>query len=236
MSFAAVDPRSNVREYLNRETAPRAAIKETLNLLVENLPETLIFGGMLRDFALKRGRQFVSDIDLVSMGSSSDIQAAIAHLQPEQNKFGGFRFSVGRTLFDIWAFEDTWAFRQGFVEGQTVEDLLKTTFFNVDAAAYNLSSGKFFCSENWAKAIQSRVLDINLPENPSVESMMNRAIKMACGKEFEIGNGLAQFLVENISLHRLDRLGCMFMLGLKKHVESGLKAPYRFDPQKSLLS
>lgn len=236
MSFSAVDPRSNIREYLNRKTAPRAAIKETLDLLVQKLPNTMIFGGMLRDFALKNGRRFVSDIDLVSMANRSEIHAAIAQFSPESNKFGGFRFSVRKTLFDIWAFEDTWAFRQGFVEGKTVEDLLKTTFFNVDAAAYNLTSGKFYCIENWAKAIEARILDINLPQNPSIDGMMNRAIKMACWKEFGIGSELAKFLIEHISLHHLDRVGCMFMLGLKKHVEAGFKTPYHFDPQKSFLT
>lgn len=236
MSFSAVDPRSNIREYLNRKTAPRAAIRETLDFLVKNLPNTMIFGGMLRDFALKNGRRFVSDIDLVSMASRTDIHSAIAQFSPESNKFGGFRFSVRKTLFDIWAFEDTWAFRQGFVEGKTVENLLQTTFFNVDAAAYNLSNGKFYCMDKWANAIEERVLDINLPQNPSVDSMMGRAIKMACGKEFGIGSDLAKFLIEHINLRHLDRVGCMFMLGLKRHVESGSEKPYRFDPQKSFLS
>lgn len=236
MSFSAVDPRSNIREYLTRKTAPRAAIKETLELLVHNLPNTMIFGGMLRDFALKNGRRFVSDIDLVSMANRSEIHAAIAQFSPELNKFGGFRFSVRKTLFDIWAFEDTWAFRQGFVEGKSVEDLLKTTFFNVDAAAYNLTTGKFICIESWAKAIEARILDINLPQNPSIDGMMNRAIKMACWKEFGIGSELAKFLIDHISLNHLDRVGCMFMLGLKKHVEADSKVPYHFDPQKSFLA
>jgi len=236
VNFSAVDPRSNIREYLNRKTAPRAAIKGTLDSLIKDLPDTMIFGGMLRDFALKNGRRFVSDIDLVSMASRSEIHSAIAQFGPESNKFGGFRFSVRKTLFDIWAFEDTWAFRQGFAEGKAVEDLLKTTFFNVDAAAYNLSSGKFYYAAGWVSAIEHRILDINLPQNPSIESMMLRAIKMACGKEFGIGSGLAKFLIEHINLRHLDRVGCMFMLGLKKHVENGLKTPYRFDPQKSFLA
>ncbi len=235
MTFSAVDPRPNIREYLNRGTASRAAIKATIHSILERLPGTMIFGGMVRDFALRKGRVFVSDIDLVSMASREDIGLAIAEFRPSQNKFGGFRFAVGKTLFDIWAFEDTWAFRQGFVEGKVAEDLLKTTFFNVDAAAYDLSSGKFFCADGWVSAIESRILDLNLPQNPSVRSMMKRAIKLACGKEFTVGNRLGSFLVENINLSDLDRVGCMFMLGLKRHVEGGLSTPYSFEPQKSLL-
>lgn len=235
MTFATVDPRANIRRYLNRETASRVAIKNNLDVVVERLNGTMIFGGMLRDFALKRGGMFVSDIDLVTMSAQNEIRAAIAPFCPAQNKFGGFRFAVGKTLFDIWAFEDTWAFRQGLVEGKRLEDLLKTTFFNVDAAAYALSSGKFYYADGWVEAIESRLLDINLPQNVSVQGMMKRAIKLACGMDFSIGGRLARFMVRNINLRDLDRVGCTFMLDLKRHVESGLDTPYSFDPQRSFL-
>lgn len=235
MSFSAVDPRSNIREYLNRKTSSRVAIKAALTGIVEKLPGTMIFGGMLRDFALKKGRRFASDIDLVSTVEKEKIYSAIKSFDPKQNKFGGYRFSVGRTAFDIWAFQDTWAFRQGYVEGHEVEDLLKTTFFNVDAAAYDLSNGKFYCEDSWAEAIELRLLELNLPQNPSINSMMKRAIKLACAKDFAIGPKLGAFLVQNMKLKDLDRIGSIFMIGLKNHVESGIDAPYNFEPQKQLL-
>lgn len=231
-----IDTRSSVRGYLNHETVERAAIRETLSLIATELPETVIFGGMLRDFALGNARAFSSDIDLVSLASQEDISKAIARYSPVRNKFGGFRFFVGKRLFDIWAFEDTWAFRQGLVEGRELNDLLKTTFFNVDASAYSLKTGQFFCSDEWEEGIRSRLLEINLADNPSPDRMINRSIRMACEKEFSIGVGLAKFLVEHINLRYLDRMGCMFMLGLKKHIEYGLDKPFKFEPQRSLLS
>lgn len=235
VSFSNVDPRPNIREYLNRKTPSRVIVKDALTEIVEKLPGTMIFGGMLRDFALKNGRKFASDIDLVSMEESEKIYSVIKLFEPKQNKFGGYRFSVGRTVFDIWSFQDTWAFRQGYVEGREVEDLLKTTFFNVDAAAYDLSSGRFYCEDGWVSAIESRLLELNLPQNPSVNSMMKRAIKLACLKGFSVGPKLAKFLVQNMRLKDLDRIGSFFMIGLKKHVELGIDAPYCFEPQKKLL-
>lgn len=235
MSFSAVDPRSNIREYLNRKTSSRVAIKAALSVIVEQLPGTMIFGGMLRDFALRNGRKFASDIDLVAMSERSEVYSAIEKFDPKQNKFGGYRFSIGRTVFDIWAFKDTWAFQKEFVEGRAVEDLLRTTFFNVDAAAYDLSNGKFYCREDWAEAIESRLLELNLPQNPSINSMMKRAIKLACAKDFSVGPNLAKFLVEHMKLKDLDRVGSLFMIGLKNHVEAGINSPYRFEPQKPLL-
>lgn len=236
MSFAAVDPRSNIREYLNRKTPSRAAVKSAISGIVEQLQGTLIFGGMIRDFALKNGRKFASDIDLVSLSTRAEIHSAIAQFNPRQNKFGGYRFSVGRTAFDIWSFQDTWAFQHGFVEGNVVEDLLKTTFFNVDAAAYDLSNGKFFYAEGWVEAIETRLLELNLAQNPSPNNMMKRAVKLACGEDLSVGPKLGAFLVQNIKLRDLDRVGSLFMIGLKNHVETGLATPYRFDPQKPLLT
>lgn len=236
MSFDAVDPRSNIREYLNRKTPSRAAVKSAISGIVDQLHGTLIFGGMLRDFALKNGRKFASDIDLVSLSGRAEIHSAVAQFNPSQNKFGGYRFAVGRTAFDIWSFRDTWAFQEGFVEGNAVEDLLKTTFFNVDAAAYDLSNGKFFCVEGWVEAIETRLLELNLAQNPSLNNMMKRAVRLACGKDFSVGPKLGSFLVANINLRDLDRVGSLFMIGLKSHVEAGLTTPYRFEPQKPLLT
>jgi hypothetical protein len=231
-----VDLRTNIRKYLERTTTKRTAIIELLNSVTANLSDTLIFGGMLREFALKNGRQFSSDIDLVAMVSHKELYDSIVHFNPEQNKFGGFRFSIEKILIDIWAFEDTWAFREGFVKGRGIEDLLKTTFFNVDAVAYNLSTGELFYSEDWARGIHSRILDINLLQNPSIEKMARKAIKMACVKEFSIGSALAKFLIDNIEICDLNQTEYGFMVGLKKHVEYGHKTPYLFDPQLSLLA
>lgn len=228
--------RSSVRGYLNHETLERTAIRRTLDSLASELPETVIFGGMLRDFALGNARYFSSDIDLVSLASQDDISRAVARFSPKRNKFGGFRFSVGKRLFDIWAFEDTWAFREGLVEGRELSDLLKTTFFNVDASAYSLKTGKLYCSKEWEEGIRSRLLEINLADNPSPDRMVLRSIRMACEKKFSVGVGLGKHLVEHISLRNLDRVSCMFMLGLKRHIEHGRDEPFKFEPQQSLMS
>ena len=228
--------RACVRGYLTYQSAERAALKDTLDSIVSQLPETVIFGGMLRDFALGRARDFSSDIDLVSVSSSEEIARAIAKYSPTRNKFGGFRFVKDRQVFDIWAFEDTWAFRQGLVDGHELRDLLKTTFFNVDAFAYSLTNGDCYYSEDWISSIRSRVLDINLAENPSPERMTRRAIRFGCELNFAVGSELAAFLLRHIRLQHLDRVGCLFMLQLKKHVESGANTPFRFSPQSSLFS
>lgn len=231
----ADDIKESVRSYINRQNTVRAELKTTLGSIVSALPETVIFGGMIRDFALGDARHFFSDIDLVTLGSKGDIEKAIAKYNPKQNKFGGFRFVANKQVYDLWAFEDTWAFRQGYVEGHKLEDLLKTTFFNVDASAYSLTSDCIYISEECLKAIEDRVLDINLTANPAPQRMVKRAIRYGLEKDFAIGPRLAEYMVKRINLHHLNRMDCLFMLGLKDHVERDYKHPYTFSPQPSLL-
>ncbi len=229
------DVRTKIRGYINHNSLERATLKDTLNTIASDLPETVIFGGMIRDFALGSARTFSSDIDLVSLASREDIAKAIACFSPVRNKFGGFRFIRNKQVFDIWAFDDTWAFRQGLAKGTELTDLLKTTFFNVDASAYSLNKDHCIYSTEWSDGIKSRLLDINLSDNPFPERMYLRAIKLACNKDLSIGPKLAEFLMSHLKLQHLDRVGCMFMLGLKKHIEYGINEPYTFKPQINLL-
>lgn len=73
---------------------------------------------MIREFALGNARRFVSDIDLVSTASQSEIAIAVAKHSAVQNKFGGFRFVIEKQRFDIWSLPDTWAFRSGVACGR----------------------------------------------------------------------------------------------------------------------
>lgn len=235
--ISAGELRDSVRGYLNHDNADRLAIRTTLDSIKSRLPdsETVIFGGMLRDFALGNAREFSSDIDLVSLATREDIAKAVEQFSPVRNKFGGYRFAVKNQIYDIWAFEDTWAFREGFVEGTDLLDLLKTTFFNVDASAYSISRDCCYISPVMQSSIEAKLLDINLAENPSPDGMLRRAIRMGCEENFAIGEALANFLLRHLRLQHLDRVSCMFMLGLKKHVEHGSKSPYRFSPQLTLF-
>jgi len=228
--------RVSVSDYINHNSADRFALKNTLDNLALTLPETAIFGGMLRDFALGHVRDFSSDIDLVSFASRSEILQAISEFSPVENKFGGFRFIAAKRIFDIWAFDDTWAFREGIIKGNELRDLFKTTFFNLDAAVFHLSTREFICSEDCEDGIERRLLELNLEENPSPCGMSRRAIRMSIEKDLEIGPKLASFMLTNAKRSELDRLSNLFMDGLEVHVKSGHSENFTFQPQQSLIS
>lgn len=214
--------------YIEYKSSERFMLKGTLDAISEKLPETAIFGGMVREFALGNARSFSSDIDLVSFASQADIYQAIKEFSPVKNKYGGFRFVVEKRIYDIWAFEDTWAFREGILKGNSFSDLFKTTFFNLDAAVFHLEKKECYLSDFYQNSIESRLLEINLEENPFPEKMAQRAICMAIDKQLSIGPALAHYLLrnKNNSNHLLSNL---FIQGLHAHLENNGDIKYRFN-------
>lgn len=227
--------KKSVRRYLGYESLERGLLKRTLDHVSENLDEAIIFGGMIREFGLGNTRFFKSDIDIVSLSSRSDIYSAIKEYSPKLNKFGGFRFAVGTQLFDIWSFNDTWAFRTGLVEAESINDIVKTTFFNLDAAAFNLKSKELLHSDDYAESLRSRLLDLNLQENPSPASMAKRAMRMVVDNELSVSHRLAEYILLNSKLGNIDYASSLFLAELKNFVGSSSDEKFSFSPQKSLF-
>lgn len=228
--------RSSLCGYLNRESQERAQLRATLNSISEGVPETVIFGGMLREFGWGHARRFSSDIDLVSMASRSDIYAAIRNFSPTSNKFGGFRFIAGRRLFDIWALEDTWAFRERLVSGAGFKALFNTTFFGVDAATFHLRTKRYEFSAAHLSGLRDRVLELNLRENASPQKMIRRAIRIAINGEVAIGPLLADYIVEHYRWDNTPTTQNSFVRALEEHVFVGTGESFRFQPQMAVIS
>jgi hypothetical protein len=190
-----------------------------IDTIKAQLPDTVIFGGMIRDFALAGPRSFNSDVDLVSNALDSEVYGAIREFSPKKNKFGGYRFRGGKWQFDIWALTNTWAFQQELVEGGSLTDLLKTTFFNVDSAIFHLTKRSVCVSDRFSHGVQSRLLEINLEENPSPQSMAHRAINMAIDYDLAIGPRLSNYIIRHTT-NRPTWLSETLRSRLLSHVES----------------
>lgn len=230
-----VKVKKSVSRYLWRQSEQRDRLRRTLEGIAERLDDTFIFGGMIREFGLGNSRAFNSDIDVVSLSSRSEIFSAIKEYSPRMNKFGGYRFFVNKQLFDIWSFEDTWAFKNGLVEGKSSEDIFKTTFFNLDAAAFHLKAKKFSCAENYISALRSRLLDLNLEENPSPSGMVRRAIKMAIENELSVTRRLGEYILSNANAKELDFFANSFVRALDQFLSSSECEAFSFSPQRCLF-
>jgi hypothetical protein len=226
--------KTKLTDYLDYESPDRISLRSTLGHLTAQLPSTAIFGGMLREFALGGARHFASDIDLVTVARSHDIHLAIKDFSPKRNKFGGFRFTVGKWRFDIWAFEDTWAIREGLVKGSDLTDLFKTTFFNVDAALFHLTRNELTFSSEYKDGVLRRLLEINLAANPAPARMARRAIRLAVARDLAIGPALATFILLHADFCRIDGFYSTIIDDLSRHVSGGFRSPYIYRPQHSI--
>lgn len=221
-----------IHRYLFDGGISRLSTREAVSHLAENLPGTVVFGGMIRDIGLASARTFNSDIDLVSLASRAEILAAISQYDPVMNKFGGFRFVAGKQLFDIWSYQDTWAFKQGLVEPKTFQDLCLTTFFNLDGAFHPLKSNEIYGTADFIAALRDRILDINLQENPAPQNMAARAINLAISRDLAISTRLLTFILSNsASVLWRDGPTRIFLELARKHCEAWPDAPFRFAPQ-----
>lgn len=227
--------KKQVSAYLEHPSPERSVLRSTLDQITSKLPETAIFGGLLREFSLGNVRNFSSDVDLVSHSTSKEIQAAIGEFHPRRNRFGGFRFVVGKWQFDIWAFEETWAFREGLVRGSELPDLFDTTFFNLDAALFHLGQKKVYCSKAYLAGLASRTLELNLSENPSPIGMVNRAMRLAMKKNLAIGPSLANYILKHSRTCRSLWVNDSFVKDLNRHILSENSQPYEFAPQQVIL-
>lgn len=223
-----------LKRYITRGGEHCSPLQVILQNIQRELPETVIFGGMVRDFGLSDARYFTSDIDLVTTAPACDIYSLIKNFQPVKNKFGGFRFSVSNQLFDIWSLQDTWAIREGHVEGCSIESLLRTTFFNLDAAFFKISDYRICASDNYESNLSRRLLDINLKKNPNPQQMAIRAVRMAMVKDLFIAPELAEFVLSELLgrgiIPALDSyVKSLYMHSLKKSDNC-----FRYDPQLSI--
>lgn len=225
-----------VFRYLYERRADRAEAQELIRRLSEELPETVVFGGMIRDLALGSARDFNSDIDLVSMADRATIFSLIQRYDPQINKFGGFRFAVGRQLFDIWSFQDTWAVREGLVRAESFEDLCATTFFNVDAACQPLRSKKIISSANHLESLRRRTLDINLEANPAPAKVAARAIRMMVKRDLNASPRLQSYILRNAKkdLWKCGFTGSFLKL-MERHQESHSDFSFSHCLQKDLF-
>lgn len=225
----------SVNRFLDHQSRERDDLRRTLEHIANCLEDTVIFGGMIREFALGNTRNFKSDIDIVSRADSADIFAAIKDYRPIVNKFGGYRFIVGKQLYDIWSFDDTWAFKNGLVEGSSLQDIFKTTFFNLDAAVFHLGQRELFWSESYVDSLKDRVLDLNLQENPSPAAMVRRAIKLAIGNELSVTPRLAEYIVSNVDPVILNDVSSSYVRNLKTFLSEKQSGNFSFSPQGCLF-
>nr|WP_315384807.1 hypothetical protein [uncultured Sphingomonas sp.] len=166
---------------------------------LQHIGECVIFGGMPRDFARGGRSSFNSDVDIVVDADPMSLEEALGGMLTRKNRFGGYRFRYGRFDFDVWALQNTWAIETGLVAGDTVLDLINTTFFDCDSVIFNCVTGQIEASERFWYSIKNNIVGINLEANPHYIGTLARTLKLLLDSPHNLTNRLARYLHDGVA-------------------------------------
>lgn len=173
---------------------------------LRNLGRVGLIGGAVRDMVYSTSRRFMSDLDfVVEVVDRQAYRALTEEFCALPNRFGGYRIALNGIHLDFWDAKQTWASAEGHVHVDTLEDVLKTTFFNIDAIIYVLDEHCIKMQNGTREALDNRFLDINLHPNPNPLGAAVRALRRMCQFEMSASEKLARFVAEQMDAHGWDK-------------------------------
>ena len=122
------------------------------------------------------------------------------------NRFGGFGFTAGPWKIDFWALEKTWAVAEGHVAVDVLADVVQCTFFDWDAAIYDLRRKRVVCTDGYLDRIRDRRLEIALRSNPGELGNLLRAARRILGWGLRPGPELLRFIRESLDDETFEAL------------------------------
>ena len=197
----------------NRSTET-ALLREVLTKDFFKLGGVAVIGGLVRDFARGGRSAFKSDVDLVIDGNADEVSRFAARVQAQPNRFGGYGYAVGPWKIDFWALEKTWAFTEGHVAVKNLADVVQCTFFDWDAAIYDLRNKRIACADGYLDRIRSRQIEIALRSNPEELGNLLRATRRILGWDLRPGPKLNRFIWDHLDD---DAFEAMRISERKKH-------------------
>jgi hypothetical protein len=189
-------------------------IYRVFELLDANKYPAFLCGGVVRNMLLGNNR-IPRDIDII-VGNISrcELEDLFRNYFKVETSLGGLKLQVKEWSIDMWPIEETWAFREGKIDGKEFSDYPKTTFLNIEAIAiqiFNKSEDKkTIYSNGFFKAIAERTLEINFEDNPAPAECIIRALRIAIDHKFIIGPKLAHFMISSINKMDMENLSRIY--------------------------
>jgi hypothetical protein len=150
---------------------------------------------------------------VVNDESIDAIADAFGKSEEDRNRFGGLALDFDGWKVDIWALEETWAFKQqpSFFRGvKAIEALPKTTFLNVEGIAVELNpspgQARKIYEHEFFDALQQQTLDINFELNPYPDFCLLRTFLTAFELRFALSFQLLQYIWDHVQDDDIDSL------------------------------
>ena len=205
-----------LRNRVSRFLSSRARLKTPLMAILRRFSEqrlpAVIFGGALRDLMVHGPTTEPRDVDVVVDGASvEELTRLFQDVVVRRTRFGGLHLNVKGWMVDVWPLSDTWALRSLGTGCGDFRDLTLTTFLNVEAVVVELTkqpqAGRLVYSSGFFEAIRTRILDINLEENPFPELSAIRTLVTASSLDYGLSKRLARYVVHHMNRVPLECFG-----------------------------
>ncbi len=189
----------NVREAVETYLRDYPPALKLFQKLIE-VGHVYLIGGVLREYRDNETIRELRDADFIIDVENDELwQKMLAEYQPEGNHFDGYKFHCENNfLVDIWEIDKTWAYRNSvvpFEKDNYLESLPKTVFLNLDSIIYDLNTNTWY-DEIYQHAIESKVLDIVLKDNPHVELNILRALVLRQRYQMTYSEELRNLILE----------------------------------------
>jgi hypothetical protein len=167
-------------------------------------------GGAVRNMLLCNS-SIPRDLDIIlGYVSRERLEALFPNYVKGKTSLGGLKLQVKDWSIDMWLIQDTWAFKEGKIEGKGFSDYPRITFLNIDAIAIQLFSKRRqkreIYSNGFFKAIAERTIELNFEENPAPAECIVRALQTANRFKFVIGPRLARYMISYTNQTDIEEL------------------------------
>lgn len=191
---------NTVKDVIIKYLAERPPAKQLFSQLLQ-VGDIYLIGGVLREYRDNNNLFSLRDIDIiVDVKDRTLWRRTLEDYGLRLNRFGGYKLCSCDVLIDAWALGQTWAFKEGIVKAREVDYvkfLPKTVFLNIDAIIYDWTRDLWY-DQYYHEAMESKVLDVVLRENPQV--MLNLVRTLILQERYQMD--LSAQLKEIIRLQR----------------------------------
>lgn len=172
-----------------------------------------LIGGAIRELKYRPIHHFSSDLDfVVEENHENSLKKVALNYRAKPNRFGGYRVSFDNIDIDFWSAKQSWANVEKIKRVDCLEDVVNTTFFNVDAIMYIVEEDRIVAKPGTLEALRDRYLDINLVENPNPLGATVRALRRMHEHRMKASGRLLDYIAEQI-----DRNGWKAIIKLDEY-------------------
>lgn len=188
----------NIQNEIKRYLQEYPPALEVFNNLLE-IGDVYAIGGLPREYMDNGAIKTLRDADFSIYIKDQSLWDKLLNKIPHKiNQFGGHKFQCKEFFVDIWDVKNTWAFKNNIIritDQKYFENLSQSVFLNMDAIVYDITNNRWNKSI-YEDAMERKVLDIVLKENPFVELNILRAMILRRKYEMVYADTLKNIICE----------------------------------------